>query len=542
MTVTGSTTILLTTTSLTTVTSTTVETETTTTTTLSVSTAPTETSTQDVTFTTQLPAKTSYTTITIGTQTVVSTLSVATVTSTLPPSTATTTLPASTVTSTLPASTQVVTTTVSRTASTVTSTLAASTSLVTVRTASQGIPFERSDSGTIGHFDATSRNQYDDFGRLNYYSDYQPPGDDGDFYAGGFDDHGHCYGNKQCLHHCYHNHYAAPSNADSHCHQHCHSFLLHDWDHDYDIDGHEHACPAPCVHRHGHYDGDGDGDCYKQRRYYDDGHTRGIDIDSHGHGDRNDDSRYYYDGHCDPRGVHFDFDSYSYYDWKHVTSTPAASTATQSVTVTATTDIFTTDTVTTTQVNTVTQTTVSVSVSTTTAPVSACTPSSYSTAIATACATPTGSFKIGIQNFGGACMSSQYGGAVPNRDHNSLVLSTLSSNCTTFGAVSNGQTTEITSNGLTLYSDQNSQYGGNGAVHFDSLNSIQNQQYQTYSEAVQFCLQPDNTFIVQNPSVGANVLQLCNDVLYLYTPGNATNSGCTSVTLIRGVGAAPPSY
>jgi len=101
---------------------------------------------------------------------------------------------------------------------------------------------------------------------------------------------------------------------------------------------------------------------------------------------------------------------------------------------------------------------------------------------------------------------------------------------------------EISANGLTLYSDQNSQYAGNGAVHFDSINSIQNSQYGTYAEAVQFCLQPDKSFIVQNPSIGANILQLCNGVLYLYTAGNATNSGCTSVTLIQGVGAGPPSY
>ncbi|KAK3628681.1 hypothetical protein LTR56_018496 [Elasticomyces elasticus] len=149
---------------------------------------------------------------------------------------------------------------------------------------------------------------------------------------------------------------------------------------------------------------------------------------------------------------------------------------------------------------------------------------------------------MGVQNFGGACMSTQYGGAVPNQDHDSLVLTTLAGNCTTFNAVSNGQTTVLTTGGLTLYSDQNSQYAGNGAVYFDSINSIQNSQYGTYSEAVQFCLQPDNTFIVQNPSIGANVLQLCNNRLYLYTAGNATNSGCTSITLLRGVGAAPPSY
>ncbi|KAK0899292.1 hypothetical protein LTR91_000957 [Friedmanniomyces endolithicus] len=139
-------------------------------------------------------------------------------------------------------------------------------------------------------------------------------------------------------------------------------------------------------------------------------------------------------------------------------------------------------------------------------------------------------------------MSSEYGGAVPNRDHNTLVLSTLPSNCTTFSAVSNGQTTELTSNGLTLYSDQNSQYAGDSPLYFDSINSIQNSQYGTYAESVQFCLQPDNSFVVQNPSIGANVLQLCNNELWLCTVGNATGSGCTTVKLMEGVGAAPPSY
>ncbi|KAK0354564.1 hypothetical protein LTR94_011973 [Friedmanniomyces endolithicus] len=187
-----------------------------------------------------------------------------------------------------------------------------------------------------------------------------------------------------------------------------------------------------------------------------------------------------------------------------------------------------------------TATVTTTSVSTTTA--SVCHTSSSTVCILSTCATPTGSFKLGVQNFGGACMSSEYGGAVPNRDHNTLVLSTLPSNCTTFSAVSNGQTTELTSNGLTLYSDQNSQYAGDSPLYFDSINSIQNSQYGTYAESVQFCLQPDNSFVVQNPSIGANVLQLCNNELWLYTVGNATGSGCTTVKLMEGVGAAPPSY
>jgi hypothetical protein len=157
------------------------------------------------------------------------------------------------------------------------------------------------------------------------------------------------------------------------------------------------------------------------------------------------------------------------------------------------------------------------------------------------CATPSGSFKIGIQNFGGACLSSGHGGAVPNQDHDDLVLSTSSSSCTTFSAVSNGQTTVIDANGIVLYSDQQSTYAGNSPIYFDSTNSIQNSQYGVIAEAVQFCLRSDNTFYVVNPSDGANVLQICDDVIWLFTPGNATTSGCTSVTLTYGVGA-PASY
>ncbi|TKA73603.1 hypothetical protein B0A55_05715 [Friedmanniomyces simplex] len=370
VTVTGSTTIVSTTTSLTTTTSTIVQTETATQTSLSVSSAPGQTSTFDVTFTTQLPAQTSYATMTIGTQTIVSTLSVATVQSN-------------------------------------------------------------------EHFGAVDAN--------------------GDQHSACLDRHAHRDQHARCVdrHANRHNH-PSPSNQDNHNHN---AGTLY-------ID----------QHRYGNGDGNNSfGGCDYAYNYC---HQRQI---LHRHRYRDEDLE------CHPY-------------WTTVWTI---------------------------WVNLVT---------------SVCHTTSSTVSLVSACASPTGSFKIGVQNFGGACMSSEYGGAVPNRDHNTLVLSTLASNCTTFSAVSNGQTTELTSAGLTLYSDQNSQYAGDSPLYFDSINSIQNSQYGTYSEAVQFCLQPDNSFIVQNPSIGANVLQLCNNVLWLYTPGNATSSGCTTVKLIEGVGAAPASY
>jgi len=137
-----------------------------------------------------------------------------------------------------------------------------------------------------------------------------------------------------------------------------------------------------------------------------------------------------------------------------------------------------------------------------------------------------------VSNFGGACLSTTYGGAVPSQDHETLVVSTSSTNCTTFSAVSNGQTTIVTSgNGLTLYSDQNSASAGNGPIYFDSPNYLP--AYGTSNQAVDFCLQPDGSFQVVNPSDGATYLQMCGGTVYLNTQADAMINNCTSIALRR---------
>lgn len=216
-----------------------------------------------------------------------------------------------------------------------------------------------------------------------------------------------------------------------------------------------------------------------------------------------------------------------------VTFTPAARTATITATATAT--------------------TVSVSHATTTSTVTTtvsaswgssawsqyCTMSTTTTTSASTCATPTGQFKIDIQPTGAPgynldCLTSTTGGPVPSQDHETMGVTTNTTACTTFAAVSNGQATIITSGGLTLYSDQDSSGAGNEPIYFDSVNDIQASGYGNSDEAVQFCLQSDNTFLVQNPSDGAATVQLCSGVIYLMTAANAASSGCTTVTLIKG--------
>jgi len=89
--------------------------------------------------------------------------------------------------------------------------------------------------------------------------------------------------------------------------------------------------------------------------------------------------------------------------------------------------------------------------------------------------------------------------------------------------------------GTTLFSEQGSDFGGNGAINFYSAGYTQASSYggaQT-EEPVQFCLQSDNSFVVQNPAVnGANVVMQCGGTIYLYTAGNAMGlTGCSTVIL-----------
>ena len=150
---------------------------------------------------------------------------------------------------------------------------------------------------------------------------------------------------------------------------------------------------------------------------------------------------------------------------------------------------------------------------------------------AATCNIPSGQFSIAIQNFGGAYLTSTAGGASPNSDHETIGFTSNSVGALQFSAVSNGQTTFITSGSQTLYSDQDSAGAGNEPIYFDSIDNIQG--YGPGVDAVQFCLQPDNTFLVQNPSDGATDVMLCAGVIYLYTAANGAASGCTPVTLVK---------
>ena len=151
------------------------------------------------------------------------------------------------------------------------------------------------------------------------------------------------------------------------------------------------------------------------------------------------------------------------------------------------------------------------------------------------CVRPAGTFRITLQNFG-LYRTSTAGGATPNSDHETLTFTTNSASALTFGTTSTGQTTITTTGGLTLLSDQDSGNGGNEPIYFDSTANTQIPGYGcggATSEPVQFCLQSDNTFVVQNPSNGATVVMMCAEILYLFTAADGVASGCTAVTLVK---------
>jgi hypothetical protein len=102
----------------------------------------------------------------------------------------------------------------------------------------------------------------------------------------------------------------------------------------------------------------------------------------------------------------------------------------------------------------------------------------------------------------------------------------------------------VSADGTTLFSDQDSLVGsGDGPIYWDS--------YAVFSDGdyfpVQFCLQPDNSFVVQNrlgtddTADDANVVQICpGSILYLQAPSKAASSNCNTVTLR--LAQIPPGY
>jgi hypothetical protein len=160
-----------------------------------------------------------------------------------------------------------------------------------------------------------------------------------------------------------------------------------------------------------------------------------------------------------------------------------------------------------------------------------------------ACATPAGKFVIQLDNIN-LYLTNEFI-PISDKDVNTVTTDDYA-NAILFSAATdgNGQTTLVSSDSTTLFSDQDSVVGsGDGPIYWDSYNVYSDGDYFP----VQFCLQPDNTFVVQNrldtndTTDDANVVQVCaDDVLYLQTPAVAASSNCN--TVILRLAQIPPGY
>jgi hypothetical protein len=213
---------------------------------------------------------------------------------------------------------------------------------------------------------------------------------------------------------------------------------------------------------------------------------------------------------------------------------PAASTTTTSDTLESTTTT-TSDTMSST--TSITSDTMSSTTSTTSDTTSSTTTTSASSVSACVPVDDGQEFRVGIVG-GPQYLAAAAGadGAAP--DDQTLVTTTDSSQALPFKAAPgrNGQITFVKADGTTLYSDQDLGGNGDGPVYFDDLDTFETSNMFP----VQFCLQPDNTFVVQNqgndkqdPTDDANVVQICpaDGAVYLYTAANALTSGCSTVRL-----------
>jgi hypothetical protein len=127
-------------------------------------------------------------------------------------------------------------------------------------------------------------------------------------------------------------------------------------------------------------------------------------------------------------------------------------------------------------------------------------------------------------------LTGEDGGTLPEGDTDQkLVTTSDETNAISFSAATdgNGQVTFVSEDGTTLFSDQDAFLGsGDGPIYWDNAAVASNGDYFP----VQFCLQPDNTFVVQNrlgtddTSDDANVVQICPDsVLYLHSASVAAS-------------------
>lgn len=83
-----------------------------------------------------------------------------------------------------------------------------------------------------------------------------------------------------------------------------------------------------------------------------------------------------------------------------------------------------------------------------------------------------------------------------------------------------------------MYSVQPGAEAGRSAIYFDSLVYGPPGYQDVPSQAVQFCLQPDNTFLVQNRQSVATDVRICAGIITLFTTANGATSGCAPITLL----------
>lgn len=158
------------------------------------------------------------------------------------------------------------------------------------------------------------------------------------------------------------------------------------------------------------------------------------------------------------------------------------------------------------------------------------TTSSSSTALA--CVTPSGRFQVqvvGQNQYIGAY--SNNGAGVATGTSNNLVVANSAAQGLIFSSSADGRGVVITNTGTALYTDQDSGTAGAGVIFLDTPANIATYGYQP----VQFCLQPDNTFRVQNPTnPNWNAVRICppdNTNVYLYDSTSGLSGGCTNMQL-----------
>ena len=170
--------------------------------------------------------------------------------------------------------------------------------------------------------------------------------------------------------------------------------------------------------------------------------------------------------------------------------------------------------------------------------------SSTSTSSAITCGVPTAAYRLVILPTGAPGYQETYlttanGLGTPSGDHAYMTTTTNVTVSASFNPVANGQAYLIAPGNLAVYSDQSTATAGNDIIYFDSNSGTSSapggappSYGGTTREAVQFCLQNDNTFIVRNTDGATTVCQNTDEHIYLYSATNAAaNPGCVAITL-----------